>query len=93
MTFFMSLENFRAFKCATDVKIAPITILTGMNSSGKSSFLGALRFISDIKSPTPSGSSVNKATQYDKPALLYLGSRKSDLFQLSAPKLRRTGDR
>lgn len=43
----LSLKNFRAFKGATDFDIAPITILTGTNSSGKSSFTDALRIFSN----------------------------------------------
>ncbi len=35
----ISVENFRVFKEITEFELAPITILTGPNNSGKSSFL------------------------------------------------------
>ena len=38
----ISLNNFRVFKDKTDFELAPITILTGANNSGKSSVLKAL---------------------------------------------------
>ena len=38
----ISLNNFRIFKDKTDFELAPITILTGANNSGKSSVLKAL---------------------------------------------------
>lgn len=34
----IGVENFRVFKDYTEFEIRPITILTGPNSSGKSSF-------------------------------------------------------
>jgi AAA15 family ATPase/GTPase len=37
-----SLENFRLFKEKTSFDLAPITILTGTNSSGKSSLIKAI---------------------------------------------------
>lgn len=60
MTFSINLTNFRAFRETGDVKIAPITILTGTNSSGKSSFLGALKYLSDTKAFGVGGASFNK---------------------------------
>jgi AAA15 family ATPase/GTPase len=38
----LSLENFRLFKEKTSFDLAPITILTGTNSSGKSSLIKAI---------------------------------------------------
>ena len=38
----ISLENYKCFKERTDVEIAPLTILCGVNSSGKSSILKSL---------------------------------------------------
>lgn len=35
----ISVNNFRSLENLRDVKISPITILLGKNSSGKSSFL------------------------------------------------------
>lgn len=37
----LSLENFKCFE-KLDVKFAPITLLTGANSSGKSSLINAI---------------------------------------------------
>lgn len=38
----ISLENYKCFKDKTDIKIAPLTVLCGVNSSGKSSILKSL---------------------------------------------------
>ena len=38
----IGLENFRVFKDYTEFELAPITVLTGSNNSGKSSFLKLL---------------------------------------------------
>lgn len=44
------LEKFRCFGEAQTVNVAPITILVGENSTGKSSFLAGLRYILDFLS-------------------------------------------
>lgn len=41
----ISLENYKCFKKNTEVKIAPLTVLCGANSSGKSSILKSLLMI------------------------------------------------
>ncbi|KAA6331110.1 hypothetical protein EZS27_020263, partial [termite gut metagenome] len=41
----ISFENFRVFKNKSDFDLAPITILTGANSSGKSSVIKALKLL------------------------------------------------
>ena len=41
----ISLENFRVFKDKCSFQLAPITILTGANSSGKSSVIKALKLM------------------------------------------------
>ncbi len=38
----ISLENYKCFKKKTDIEIAPLTVLCGVNSSGKSSILKSL---------------------------------------------------
>lgn len=43
------VENFKAFKNNVELDIAPLTILTGTNSSGKSSFTQALRLFKSLK--------------------------------------------
>jgi hypothetical protein len=51
-----TLENFRRFHKETRVDIAPLTILVGENSSGKSSFLAGLRYIIHSMSVDTEGS-------------------------------------
>ncbi|MBS9766111.1 MAG: DUF3696 domain-containing protein [Flavobacteriaceae bacterium] len=41
----ISIKNFRIFKDYVDFELKPITILTGTNSSGKSSFIKALKLL------------------------------------------------
>lgn len=41
----ISIDNFRVFKSKSEFEIAPITILTGANSSGKSSVIKALKLL------------------------------------------------
>ena len=36
------LRNFKAFKDTGDISIAPLTVLTGPNSSGKSAIIRAM---------------------------------------------------
>lgn len=43
----LGIENFRVFKDYTEFDFAPITILTGTNSSGKSSLFKALLLLAD----------------------------------------------
>ncbi len=44
---YFGLENFRVFANHTNFNFAPITILTGTNSSGKSSLIKALLLLKD----------------------------------------------
>lgn len=46
--FKISLNNFRAFATTGQISIRPLTLLVGENSTGKSSFLSALRFAFDL---------------------------------------------
>ena len=41
----ISFENFRVFKDKSDFELAPITILTGTNSSGKSSIIKGMKLM------------------------------------------------
>jgi predicted ATPase len=41
----IGIENFRIFKNYTEFELTPITVLTGPNNSGKSSFLKLLRLL------------------------------------------------
>jgi AAA15 family ATPase/GTPase len=44
----LSLGNFRVFADMTNIRLAPVTILTGPNSSGKSTFAGSLSVMKNI---------------------------------------------
>lgn len=44
----ITLENFRSFKAAQTIELAPITLLFGPNSVGKSSILMALAYVRQI---------------------------------------------
>ncbi len=48
MHFSVSMEKFRCFAAVGPVRIAPITILIGENSSGKTSFLAGLRELIEL---------------------------------------------
>ncbi len=53
----ISLENYKCFKKKTDIDIAPLTVLCGVNSSGKSSILKSLLMLKqsyENESPTHS---------------------------------------
>lgn len=50
------VENFRRFHGPDEIDIAPITILVGENSSGKSSFLAGLRYMIEAMSFPAEGS-------------------------------------
>ncbi|GAB3500990.1 hypothetical protein GCM10027341_27130 [Spirosoma knui] len=47
----IELTNFRVFKEATALDLAPITILTGKNNSGKSSLMKSFVLLSDYMEP------------------------------------------
>lgn len=44
----VTLENFRCFREKQTVKLAPLTLLVGENSTGKTSFLALLRILSQL---------------------------------------------
>ena len=56
----ISLENFRVFKNKCSFELAPITILTGANSSGKSSVIKALNLMKDFYDEDENSFSFNK---------------------------------
>lgn len=58
-----SLQNFRCFASPGAVHIAPITLLVGENSTGKSSFLAALRQVLEVFQVI-GGSSFNREPYY-----------------------------
>jgi predicted ATPase len=41
-----TLENFKPIRERLDLELKPLTVLAGLNSSGKSSFLQSIRLIS-----------------------------------------------
>ena len=44
----LRLENFRCFRDPQTARLAPLTLLVGENSTGKTSFLAAIRAICDV---------------------------------------------
>lgn len=60
MSFTVKLCKFRVFESTDHVPIRPITLLTGGNSAGKTSFLAALRYMSDIGPFSTGGNAFNK---------------------------------
>ena len=56
----LSLEGFRTFEQAADFKFAPLTILTGPNSSGKSSVLRALLLLKNSLQQTGTQTAWNR---------------------------------
>ncbi|MGC1303185.1 MAG: AAA family ATPase [Caulobacteraceae bacterium] len=58
--FKVGLSGFRVFERVPSVDIRPLTVLTGGNSSGKSSFLAALRILSDFSRWESGSASFNK---------------------------------
>lgn len=53
--FKVKLSNFRAFSDTNLINIKPLTILVGENSTGKTSFLAALRYFFDLAQRPKSG--------------------------------------
>ena len=58
--FEIDLGGFRVFESTPRVAIRPITIITGGNSSGKTSFLAAIRMLSDLSNWDSTPASFNK---------------------------------
>lgn len=56
--FKIGLENFRLFKDNVNFDFAPITLLTGVNNSGKSSLIKALLLLKDSFAKSPNLSSL-----------------------------------
>ena len=44
----VSLTNFRCFRETQTVRLAPLTLLVGVNSAGKTSFMAMLRALWDV---------------------------------------------
>ena len=98
----ISLENYKCFKDETTIDIAPLTVLCGVNSSGKSSILKSLLMLkqtsdSRLSEPTVifSGNLVDCGTFND---VIYDGSSTSNTeftlkncFELNNHKLVKTG--
>jgi predicted ATPase len=59
----LSIENFKAFKTCT-LELAPLTILIGENSSGKSSLLQALLLLKQTLESPPGGGILNLNSHY-----------------------------
>ena len=70
---FFGLNNFKVFKDQTDFELRPLTILTGTNSSGKSSFIKGLKLSLAI---------FNEKARSSSPGLSFL--REVKLSQISS---------
>jgi AAA15 family ATPase/GTPase len=68
------LENFRAFGAATNIPLAPITLLFGENSSGKTSVLHALTLLKQTQEAE------NKQAALVSRGLVDLGSFEEYIF-------------
>ena len=44
----IALENFRCFRNKQDVRLAPLTLIVGENSTGKTSFMALIRALWDV---------------------------------------------
>ena len=51
----VSLENFRCFHERQTARLAPLTLLVGENSTGKTSFMALVRALLDLAAPFPRG--------------------------------------
>lgn len=60
----ISLENYKCFKDKTDIDIAPLTILCGANSSGKSSILKSLLMLKQSYENSSSFNSISLNGEY-----------------------------
>jgi hypothetical protein len=50
-----TLTNFKAIRSRTEIVLSPVTVLSGLNSSGKSSILQSIRLVSQtLRNQTPS---------------------------------------
>lgn len=58
--FEIGISSFRVFESQQSVKVTPLTIVTGGNSAGKTSFLAAVRMLSDLGGWSSASSSFNR---------------------------------
>ena len=47
----ITLENYRCFREKQTARLAPLTLLVGNNSTGKTSFLALIRALWDVAFP------------------------------------------
>lgn len=73
----LTLENFKAFGRRTTIPLAPITILVGENSAGKSSVIQSLLFLKQTLAHAETG----RETLLPKGTLVDLGSIRELLFR------------
>jgi energy-coupling factor transporter ATP-binding protein EcfA2 len=68
----LELENFQGFKGAQTVRLAPITLIFGANSSGKSSIARAVNFLISAKSSTKADATTSRnSVMPNYPGLLF----------------------
>jgi energy-coupling factor transporter ATP-binding protein EcfA2 len=87
----LGLENFRVFKKKQWFDFAPITILTGINSSGKSSLINAIEILTSEEKEMEEYNSLSHSMLFSKvPALKHFKFSKYRLYSRKLSK--RLGD-
>ena len=86
----LGLENFRVFKNKTWFDFAPITILTGTNSSGKSSLINAIEVLTSEPEEKSKDDFFESIHYKDVPALKHFHFSKYQLYSRKLSK--RLGD-
>lgn len=83
----ISFENYKCFKDKTEIELAPLTILCGVNSSGKSSIINSLLMLkqsyenSAIENKVELNGKYIKSGSYDD--IVYRGSNEKIAFEMS----------
>ncbi|MDE0308408.1 MAG: AAA family ATPase [Acidiferrobacterales bacterium] len=82
------LQNFRCFHAKQSVRLTPLTFLIGDNSTGKTSFLAAMKVITDVDFVPQSvrHSNVDFRVPYDLGAFSDVVHRPSGQEDNKAPK-------
>lgn len=81
----ISLENYKCFKKKTDIEIAPLTVLCGVNSSGKSSILKSLLMLKQSYESSSNGNFLALNGKYTNNGTFkdVVNGRKGSLFKIS----------
>ena len=73
----ITLENFRCFGARQTARLAPLTLLVGENSTGKTSFLALIRALGDVTGG-------HTVPDFDEPGIYPLGSFKDIVHEHGA---------